>query len=283
MTNKTDRIAIFDLDGCVADDRWRRGRIPELANKTTDYDEYNAGIKDDPVLARGAEILKAHLQEGDFIIFTTARPFRAAKDTCEWIARHFQIMPNQDFIIMMRKDNDDRHTIEVKREFVEGFKSFAATSGRRILVAYDDRQDICLMYRDQCGLNTIWLNENGVQTLEAIPTAAPTEERKSDAQGAAGVLQRAASSLLEQQSIYGNYSALAAQTLETLFPKGANLRGPDDFKMFVTISRLVENVFKFVNSGMHNAEAIREVLICAAYAELLSEESRIEGVVNKGE
>jgi len=158
--NMTDNVVMFDLDGCVSNDIWRRGRIPEGASKFEDYQHYHDGCGDDPLMEHGARLLEKHIVDGDFITFTTARPFNVAEKTAKWVSNHFKIAPVQDFMILMRKDNDGRSAVDIKREFVNHMRAFERETGKKVIAAYDDRLDIINMYRE-LGLNAAIVNEHG--------------------------------------------------------------------------------------------------------------------------
>lgn len=173
-------VAIFDLDGCVANDIWRRGRIPAEATTSADYDEYHAGCPNDPVLEHGFNVLKQHITNGDFIAFCTARPFARAVDTAKWITNHFGIQPQHEFMILMRQDGDNRSALDVKREQAEWIRKYCTESGRKVVAAYDDRLDIARMWKAE-GYNAMILDVGGLVSLEA-PTSQAQEGSRETAE-----------------------------------------------------------------------------------------------------
>jgi hypothetical protein len=159
-----DNIAIFDIDGCIADDVWRRERIPESANSSLEYDFYHSGCNSDVPLYEGATFLRWHIANGDFIVFCTARPFKVAEKTVNWIKEHFDISPVSEFMILMRKDDDNRSALDVKSEMVGWIRTYEKESGRKIIAAYDDRQDIVAMYGSS-GIDAWLLDRDGKRRL----------------------------------------------------------------------------------------------------------------------
>lgn len=192
-------IAIFDLDGCVSNDVWRRGRIPLDAKVSADYDDYHSACSDDPPLEQGAKVLHEHIKNGDFIIFATARPFSRAVESAKWISRHFGIEASKDFIIMMRKANDDRSALDVKLEMAGWVREYRKQTGKIVLATYDDRLDIAKMWKaegyaswvlDQGGLvsldpaaltveGPVSVGEGQGITIEGVREAAPDEKQKT--------------------------------------------------------------------------------------------------------
>jgi hypothetical protein len=195
-----DNIAIFDIDGCIADDLWRRERIPENASQSLEYDFYHAGCGGDPELAVGSARLRNHINNGDFIVFATARPFKVAELTINWIGARFGIEPQKEFMVLMRKDGDSRSAVEVKREMTSYIQTYAKESGRNVTAAYDDRVDIIEMYLE-AGWNASILDADGERFIpskqaaineEAVPLGAsvdgyPTTTEAIRAQGLAAL------------------------------------------------------------------------------------------------
>jgi hypothetical protein len=169
------RIAIFDLDGCVSDDRWRRDRIPKNPTKSTDFDHYHDVLMADPPLSYGFLTLQKHIENGDFIVFMSCRPQRAADGTAGWIKRHFNIEPFKDFITLLRPDAQ----IDTAERIKEGMLSWVKNSlgsvlpGDVIAAAYDDSMEVVRMYVRH-GIESWLLNEDG----EYMVT--PEEDREPD-------------------------------------------------------------------------------------------------------
>lgn len=164
---KSGRIAVFNIDGCISDDRWRRSRVPEGASQPADFTAYHDAAENDPPLAYGAAILANHIANGDFIVFATGRDMTRDQSTSNWLVKHFNIKPDEDFIILMRAANDHRAVVDVKAGFVQYLKSFAIEKGKTVVAAYDNRRDVVDMYR-ALGFEATILNEDG----EFVPTGA---------------------------------------------------------------------------------------------------------------
>lgn len=150
MTDKRKAV-IFDLDGCVSDDAWRRSRIPSDATGGLQFDFYHAGCGQDKPLAAGGEILRRHIADGHYVIFATARTTKFAKLTADWIKDNFRIEPNREFMLLMRQENDHRSSPEIKREMTQFIKRWCTEPDRpaEVVAAYDDRIDVVCMYREE--------------------------------------------------------------------------------------------------------------------------------------
>jgi hypothetical protein len=173
--NESKRAAIFNLDGCVSDDRWRRSMVPHDAEKAVDFAEYHARCYEDEPMAYGAAILANHIANGDFIVFLSGRPGQVGEESVKWIAEKFKLKPGDDFTLFLRGDKDERPTVNIKSDFVD----FLMKSGNKTIVAaYDNRRDVVLMYREK-GIEATILNEDG----EFIPSECIGRIGKPDENG----------------------------------------------------------------------------------------------------
>jgi phosphoglycolate phosphatase-like HAD superfamily hydrolase len=101
------RAAVIDIDGVLADVRWR---LHHIEGPRRDWDAFFAGASQDPVLAQGrAHVLEARAQ-GLSIVYATGRPERCRPDTVRWLGSHG--MPDGD--LRMRGDRDRRPARMVK-------------------------------------------------------------------------------------------------------------------------------------------------------------------------
>lgn len=310
-----DNVVVFDIDGCISDDQWRRARIPEGATQPLQFDFYHAGCESDPPLAIGAEILRGHIANGDFIAFCTARPVKVAELTANWIKQHFQIEPTKDFMILMRKDDDDRGAVEVKQEFVNFLRQYREQTNKNVVMAYDDRQDIIDMYR-QAGLQARLLNEQGLQepntvgiagtrvdgapvTVQSIREAGLAALASQDKQpplravppphfnpanvmtreklnSAADVLDHAAATYRERNAGYKDNAVMVGAVMKALFPHGVTLRNEEDHHAYHLFELLIVKLTRFVKSDLRHADSIHDLAVYAAMVETLAHVHNIE-------
>jgi hypothetical protein len=299
-----DNVVIFDIDGCISDDRWRRSRIPADADQPLQFDFYHAGCGDDPPLEVGSQLLTGHIANGDFIAFCTARPFKVAELTAGWIKRHFSIEPTKDFIILMRKDDDARSAVEVKTEFLSYINKYVEQTGKNLVMAYDDRQDIIDMYRSK-GVQVGLLNENGLvqetaQTGTRIDGAPVTLDQLREAHlatlasqnkqpfnpanvatrakllSAADILDQAAATYRERNAGYKDNAVMVGAVMKALFPHGVTLREAEDHHAYHLFELMIVKLTRFVKSDLRHADSIHDLAVYAAMVEALATEHNIE-------
>ncbi len=179
MSEPIKNAVVFDLDGCVSDDRWRQNLIPtpdvsdpDAINKA--WEAYHADCDKDPILPSGGAILRDHIKQGHIILFCTGRTITVGERSAQWISANFGISP-ADFSILMRQVNDHRSAVDLKKEFAEFIISNSQRNGSTVVAAYDDREDVVAMYRS-LGLNAAVLNKDGIRPPPPVvehPTNVP--------------------------------------------------------------------------------------------------------------
>ncbi|MDQ0772631.1 hypothetical protein QF026_001097 [Streptomyces aurantiacus] len=130
MTNNSRPLAVFDLDGTLADSAHRQ-RF--LERKPRDWDAFFAAAPYDPPLAEGVALALEHAQECE-ILYLTGRPERCRGDTEAWIAA--QGLPEGR--VRMRRNDDRRPARRTKLE-----KLRALARDRDIRVFVDDDELVC--------------------------------------------------------------------------------------------------------------------------------------------
>jgi hypothetical protein len=124
-------VAVIDLDGVVAD---VRHRLHFLESTPKDWDNFFAGIPDDPVLAEGRAVVE-RLSADHEIVYLTGRPQSTRVDTEAWLERSG--LPQARLI--MRRAGDRRPARIAKPELLRSY----ASSGRTIGVVVDDDLQVC--------------------------------------------------------------------------------------------------------------------------------------------
>jgi len=162
------KLAIFDLDNCLANDEWRIPHIRfELDNKLDEkWDKYHSLCGND--VPANNEWLNGARARGLTPVFVTMRPVKYWDQTVEWIERRLGLAPGT-FALYMRPEGDHRGSVELKREIVTNLLA-------NVSEAYDDRPDIIYMYRS-LGINAYVLKIHNIDPhtgKEAIPDAPPT-------------------------------------------------------------------------------------------------------------
>jgi hypothetical protein len=136
---RVDRYVLLDLDNCIADDAWRIPRINwSRADQFGRYHDYHSLSPWDTL--HNPAILERH--RGDKIIIMTTRPVWYRIMTEHWL----HLKGIQPAHILMRNNDDVRTSVQVKRLQVCWLSEYRITLGQ-IVAAYDDRPEICAMYR----------------------------------------------------------------------------------------------------------------------------------------
>ena len=96
------RVAVFDIDGVLADVRHRVHLVDRRRQR--DWDAFFAAAISDPVLPQGLQAVSQAAADGLAIAYLTGRPERCRADTESWLARQgFPAAP-----LRMRPDDDRR-------------------------------------------------------------------------------------------------------------------------------------------------------------------------------
>ncbi|WP_263172517.1 hypothetical protein [Streptomyces sp. SCSIO ZS0520] len=131
MTHARQPLALFDLDGTLADTAHRQHH---LERRPRDWDAFFAAAPEDPPLAEGLALLRATAEECE-IQYLTGRPERCRADTEDWLAR--QGLPAGR--IWMRRDDDRRPARRTKLQLLT-----AIARDREIRMLVDDDLLVCL-------------------------------------------------------------------------------------------------------------------------------------------
>jgi hypothetical protein len=132
---------VVDLDGTLADCRWRLHHVTE---KPKNWKAFFEGIPEDAVFERVKDyIIKTRLVP----VFCTARPEKYKDASIEWIMDKTGLPVNH---IYMRKNNDFRPDTEVKSELIAQMIADGITP----IIALDDNEKVCHMYRITWELTT---------------------------------------------------------------------------------------------------------------------------------
>jgi len=136
---------IIDLDGCIADDRWRRSRIlPGDAEGR--FREYHS-------LCGMDDVLNINEIRSERVIVITGRPVRHKAETLRWLYRKASITPHH--ILMRNPDLDHIPGVALKRIMVSWLfepNLLYNIPHAEIFDVIDDRADIVEMYKSEFNL-----------------------------------------------------------------------------------------------------------------------------------
>ena len=128
MTELPRGIAVFDIDGVLAD---VRHRLHHVERRPKDWDSFFASMDDDTPLEDGVALAQRYADEGHRIAYLTGRNESYRELTLAWLRRHG--LP--DGRLVMRR-NDDRRPARV---FKPQALSRLAREGEIVVVVDDDR------------------------------------------------------------------------------------------------------------------------------------------------
>lgn len=148
------RVAIWDIDNCLADDAPRHHLIDWSKQGDERYDVYNAAMAQD----RPAHVAEFNLMRaiGCEPVFFTGRPEKWRAQTEQWLREHFQIKFPE---VHMRPDGTVGLTpVELKRRMLRAYRDFE-DRGVQIIAAFDDLPCVVEMYRSY-GIEAVQLKIN---------------------------------------------------------------------------------------------------------------------------
>lgn len=76
------KIAVIDLDGCIADDRWRREYIGNKSD--AEWDAYHSRCVSDDLNEEGIKLI-ARAMPFDIVLYNTGRPAKHRFRTAAWL------------------------------------------------------------------------------------------------------------------------------------------------------------------------------------------------------
>jgi hypothetical protein len=230
------KLAIFDLDGCVSDDRPRRGHLPARGTADDDWTPYHTGCDLDRVV--NAEVVWRHDKADHEIVFITSRPERYRAATEAWILA--KLVPSR-WRLLMRPDGDMTASPELKPALFRA----AGLAWADVEAAYDDRADVLAAYRREGVANVVQLTVEG---------------------GTAAILREMAATFDERNAVYGDNYLRVAPIIRELFPEGVPpaLVTTDRWHLF---ELLVVKLTRFAVSGLTHTDSIHDAGVYAAMVE----------------
>jgi hypothetical protein len=264
--NKTERnkqmkeYIIFDIDGCIADDRPRRDKLPKHKDaKNGDFDEYHEGSWSDD--AMNEEFIRNAIRfqrEDDIeIVFITARPAKYDGQTRAWIAARFGLF---EYDLWMRPDDNVMGSPELKLWLIEQ----AQIPINQIRAAYDDRPDVLDAY-DKAGIIGVCLLNADTTTVPAMEEGA-VEMDLPGQNGVPDIFREMATTFEERNGRYkSNYKA-CANVMAALFPEGVppDLAHSDAFGLFYMI---IGKVTRFAATDLAHVDSVHDIAVYAALIE----------------
>lgn len=132
---------ICDIDQTIADNKHRQHHL----QKNKDWDSFFKNLEDDKPIQKVINRIIFEHENDKKIIFVTGRPEEYRAKTIKWLEKYF----NFSIELLMRKNNDKRNKILVKKEIYEVF-----LAKLDILYVIDDDDDLLNMWQ-AIGLQTV--------------------------------------------------------------------------------------------------------------------------------
>lgn len=246
-------LIILDIDNCISDDRHRIQYIqwgePDLDKRYYEYhskcffDEFNESAR--------------YFFNTYHVCLFTARPIYFEKQTREWLAKNG--IDNQDnYTLFMRKENDYRKSVKVKKEFLNDLLTkYFSVSKKNIKMAYDDRPEIVAMYLEE-GIPA--------QIMKIHDVCAYTNPFDNSP---AKIMEEMAKTFLERNKIYGDNYKRVGEVMKSLFPEGVQLKTIEDFNTWHLFELMIVKMTRFANSNLTHKDSIHDLAVYAAMVESL--------------
>lgn len=297
MEKKIIDVVIFDIDGCIADDRHRRPLLPKSPQSQMDFDEYHAHADLDECTMRGRALFSywantIKWRNGE-VAFLTARPESMRNNTEKWLRTHMPIGACPQFILIMRPDGNMLHSPALKLSQLSWLDDhIAARHGQyahaNIVHAFDDRIDVLQMYFGrgiECSLLDIGLPAvypyTGDNTAVCVgPDIAndadkPARGAEEFGQGVEAILGEALETYRARNAAYLYNAEKVGKVMEAMFPDGVTLKGAGDFHMFHLFELMMVKATRFANSGLKHTDSMRDCGVYSFMCENLVEDHAI--------
>lgn len=242
--------AVFDLDGTIADDRWRRHLIdwdePDLDVR---YERYGKVCGEDKLI--NAHLVDEQLRLNRRIIFLTSRSERYKMCTMLWLNKQF---PGVQFELFMRQRADYRSSSELKLAYLRAWAKRID-----ITIVYEDRVDVHEAL-DAAGFNAILIN-----------TCGPGLDENGNSTGPAGRLWAMAETCEQRQAQYGEVWRTVPQLVKILFPNGVPQWLLTDPRWHLFELKLIK-LSRFAHSELRHQDSIHDDGVFSALIENVIEE-----------
>jgi len=225
------KIAIFDLDGCLSDDRDRRHLLPDMHSARAipltekDWAAYHEGLGNDKVI-NWREVDNA-IKAKHHIAFITARPELYERPTLSWLHEKFPALSDVSFSLFMRPQGNTLKSPELKVMLFEDEPSF---SWEHVISAHDDRDDVLQAYARKGVRHLYNMTENGVARLTNLSRFKVGPETKAKLQAAEEaqrvntsvpkILEDMAKTFRERNKVYGSNYLMVGEVMKVMFPEG---------------------------------------------------------------
>jgi len=227
-------VAIFDLDGCLSNDRHRVELIP-------DWESYHKQLLNDR--PANLETFRRHTHQ--HILFVTARPIEYHSATSQWINKNLAPLP-ESFEILMRPKGDGSPSPALKCRMVAEWLTHEPNA--QIVAAYDDREDVVTAYR-----------------AEGYPARLLNLEFK-----VADQLRDMADTFDERHNMYGDSYLQFGKVAAALWPDGMKYQKEDDYNRLGVVVQIISKLCRYTHSPAGHRDSAHDMAVYAAILESLT-------------
>lgn len=148
MTQKERDTVICDIDGTIADNSHRQHYL----EGKRDWKSFFEGIENDKPILKILKKIEYLYQDGFQIIFVTGRPEEYRELTQKWLKKYL----NVNFSLFMRKNNDRRDKVQIKKEIFE-----KNIKGLNIFLVFENDETLCNLWAS-FGLEVFKVDESNL-------------------------------------------------------------------------------------------------------------------------
>lgn len=266
------RYAIFDLDGCLSDDRHRLHLIEEASDGAKVYSRYHESLGEDA--AMNLSVLRSCVDGGCNIIFLTSRPEHYRTATENWIedklAGPITLLRLGNYKLFMRSANDRRPSPTFKVDWLETL----GIPAEEIKAAFDDRKDVLAAYKDwgvsPFRVTRLTYPSLGIDGLDEVAATSTSAAGKSTT---ADLLRKAADTMDERNADYKDNWRNVPEVVKALFPEGLpyDIVTQPEWHLF---ELMIVKLTRFANSDFNHQDSIHDLGVYAFMIESILEESK---------
>jgi hypothetical protein len=248
------KYVIFDLDGCLADDRRRQPLIDLAASDP--FEAYHSDCHLDPLINSYLFDRTAHLGLKPFIF--TARPEKLREKTLWWLREvaGLKIASEQLF---MRPEGCLKKSPELKKDYLDSLLKSGLKRGD-IVLAFDDREDVLAVY-ESAGILTEKISYPPGESL-AAPELLAAEK-----------LEAMAQTFRDRNKVYGSNYKMVGKVMKVLFPNGVpkDLVFEEHFHLF---ELLLVKISRYAISNLTHTDSIHDAAVYAAMCEAINDQKK---------
>lgn len=151
MTQKI-KLAVFDMDNCLIDDRHRQRLIEPSKPLSERYKRYHDAMFDDVPFKFGSALLRHLVDEGWKIVISTARPDKYRDQTIHQY--HQMVGSSKGFYGLMMRESIDEGVPSAKMKVAKLHQMLQESSGLQPwqevfeIATFDDRPDVVSAYEE---------------------------------------------------------------------------------------------------------------------------------------